>query len=155
WLPVPARRGHRFALRRGWFWTEWRRFWLAGLLLFFLVLAIEASSRSLGLILLLATAEALAIGGGVLAVAASGVYATSDDEAMLEDPDDPETRLVEVSIVQNDVITGRDRGVLWLEGNCLLFMGHRSSFCIGTKDLTKQHFSFGSIFQTATPSDAT
>lgn len=59
--------------------------------------------------------------------------ATADDFALLEDlPDVPQT-LVRLTIFHPHAV-GSDRGVLWLDGDVLCFLGARSSFMIGLQD---------------------
>ncbi len=61
--------------------------------------------------------------------------ATEADEALLEDPEDEATCLVEMAVIQDGVVTGIDRGAAWFERGCLLFSGRRTSFVVGTEDL--------------------
>jgi len=42
---------------------------------------------------------------------------------------------VEVTIEQAGVVTGRDRGIAWVQNNAVCFTGHRSSFVVDGQDL--------------------
>lgn len=58
---------------------------------------------------------------------------SEEDKALLDDAPGP--WLVEVEIVQSGYVTGQDRGAMWMEGDRLVFNGHRSSFALGSDDL--------------------
>ncbi len=59
-----------------------------------------------------------------------------EDELLILDPEDTEVTLVQVSICQKGITTGRDRGALWIEDGLLYFVGRRCSFCLSAADLT-------------------
>jgi len=63
------------------------------------------------------------------------VRARREDEEFLENPKDSKSCLVEIEIRQDGLITGRDRGVAWIEDDALWFLGHRFDFCLGNQDL--------------------
>lgn len=75
---------------------------------------------------------------GIVAAGARRVdVATADDLALLEDlPEIPQT-LVRLTIFHPHAV-GSDRGVLWLDGDVLCFLGSRSSFMIGLQDTVEE-----------------
>lgn len=58
-----------------------------------------------------------------------------EDRAILEDAGDPEAFLVEIHVVRDGAETGHDRGVLFMDGVALCFVGHATSFRIGCQDV--------------------
>lgn len=58
------------------------------------------------------------------------------DEVMLEGIQSTERYVVEIAISQFQIITGRDRGVMWEEDGKICFNGHACSFSVGGADLT-------------------
>lgn len=63
-----------------------------------------------------------------------GLPATERDLALLED-DAPGVQLVRVTVMQEGVVTGRDRGVAWIQEDVLRFTGHHCSFALGGQDV--------------------
>jgi hypothetical protein len=62
--------------------------------------------------------------------------ATQADEGMMEDWARAQIScLVEMTIYQCGVETGKDRGVTWLQDGAVCFSGHRCSFVVGGQDL--------------------
>lgn len=60
---------------------------------------------------------------------------TASDLALLEDPNCEDEILVEITIYQGTRPTFRDRGIITVQDDCLLFVGHRTSFAVGSQDL--------------------
>lgn len=56
----------------------------------------------------------------------------------LDEPEDNNEILVQVSIVQDGVVTGVDQGLLIVEDGALAFNGRRSSFSLGPQDLLQR-----------------
>lgn len=62
----------------------------------------------------------------------------TDEERALLAPFEPENGwIVEISVLQERTITGRDRGILWFEDGKLNFAGAHTSFAIGRADIIK------------------
>ncbi len=57
------------------------------------------------------------------------------DRRLLENPDDLDVCLVEVTINRNGRTVGVDRGAAWFGEGRLLFSGHATSFAIGGEDV--------------------
>jgi hypothetical protein len=62
-------------------------------------------------------------------------WASAEDENLIEDPADPNGWLVQIHVIQDGVVTGKDRGVLWFDSDAVCFTGHACSFVVGTQDL--------------------
>lgn len=60
---------------------------------------------------------------------------TTADLYLLENPDDSEVCLVEVTLRYDGLSSAWDRGVAWFEDGRLLFVGHRTSFALGGQDV--------------------
>lgn len=70
-----------------------------------------------------------------LVPAGSTAIASPEDLLLLEDPEDRDTCLVEITIFKEGREIGRDRGVAWFDSGRLMFNGHRTSFAIGGEDV--------------------
>jgi hypothetical protein len=79
--------------------------------------------------------------------AMESVRRESDGEAgkaLLEAPDDPGVWPVEVEIVQEGVVTGVDRGLIWFEDRALGFSGEATSFLVTHGEVVSWHTMRGS-----------
>lgn len=60
------------------------------------------------------------------------------DEALCSELEEGDA-LVEVAIYQEGILTGRDRGIAWVEDEGLAFSGHQCSFLIGGQDIDEPY----------------
>ncbi len=91
---------------------------------------------------------------GILALLAARVLAVmvsarvgaegESGRALLEDPSERNAWPVEITIVQEGVVTGRDQGVAWFEDRAFGFSGGATSFLLTDKDLITWHRTEGS-----------
>lgn len=70
----------------------------------------------------------------------SGLHRSTipEEDALKDDPDDELAEIVEITIRQDGVITGRDRGMLTSFDHALVFAGRRSSFIVGAQHIDRK-----------------
>lgn len=74
---------------------------------------------------------------GIIRIARDpSVFTEKDPDFLLEATEGQ--ALVHIEIKQEGQLTGRDRGVLWVDGGRLVFSGQRSAFVICQADLTRE-----------------
>jgi hypothetical protein len=83
--------------------------------------------------LIASTIPILSIAGAV--IVSSLERSNKPPRPPMEDTDDPSLFEVDIQIVQDGLVTGRDYGVAFLDEGCLVFAGSRTSFRIGRQDL--------------------
>jgi len=117
-------------------------FWAAGIAAlpayYFLFLFLVSPGHGMGLIGFAVFFFAVSIGVCRVtrfALPGGTAVATKDDLRLLEDPEDRDTCLVEVTIFREGTAIGQDRGVAWFDAGRLMFNGSGTSFAIGGEDV--------------------
>jgi hypothetical protein len=86
-------------------------------------------------IILLLVGFKLALGMLIVINGRDRAEVREDDRMLLADLNDPDAKLVVLTVQVDGAVTGEDVGVIWFENGRLLFNGNRTSFSIRRDDL--------------------